>query len=173
MLIFAGMANKLKSKKSKADNPDNLKQEKELSLPVRDLMRDERTRKIIGAILLLIAFFLCVAFISYLFTWKEDQDKVFKGVSILSPGTKIKTANLLGNLGAYVSHFFFYQAFGVASFFVCLLFLTAGANLLFAKKMFSLWRNVKYVVVGLLPLPLLCTSYSIILFPGVEDLETV
>lgn len=144
------MANKLKSKKSKADNPDNLKQEKELSLPVKDLIKDERTRKIIGAVLLLTAFFLCVAFISYLFTWKEDQDKVFKGASILSPGAKIKTDNLLGNLGAYVSHFFFYKAFGVASFFVCLLFLTAGANLLFAKKMFSLWRNVKYVVVGLL-----------------------
>jgi DNA segregation ATPase FtsK/SpoIIIE, S-DNA-T family len=150
MLIFAGMANKLKSKKSKSDNPDNLKQEKELSLPVKDLVRDERTRKIIGALLLLMAFFLFVAFVSYLFTWKEDQDKVFKGASILSPGTKVKTANLLGNSGAYISHFFFYKAFGIASFLLCLLFFTAGANLLFAKKMFSLWRNVKYVLVGVL-----------------------
>jgi DNA segregation ATPase FtsK/SpoIIIE, S-DNA-T family len=151
MLIFVAMANKLKSKKNKADNnPAGLKQEKELSLPVKDLVKDERTRKITGAVLLLAAFFLLVAFLSYLFTWKEDQDKVFRGAAILAPGSKVQTANLLGNLGAYLAHFFFYKAFGVASFLLCSFFFVAGANLLFAKKMFSLWRNVKYVVVGIL-----------------------
>jgi S-DNA-T family DNA segregation ATPase FtsK/SpoIIIE len=149
MLIFVQMANKLKSKKSKAANPEHLEQEKELSLPVQDVIKDERTRKIIGAVLLLLAFFLVVAFISYLFTWKEDQDKV-RDAAIFSLSNDVKTANLLGNLGAYVSHFFFYKAFGVASFLLCSFFFVAGANLLFAKKMFSVWRNIKYVVTGIL-----------------------
>ncbi len=149
MLIFAGMANKLTSKKSQAPDPDKLKPEKEEQLPVKDLVKDERTHKIVGAGLILLAFFLFVAFTSYLFTWKEDQDKVFKGASILLPSAQDKAANLLGNLGAYISHFFFYKGFGVASFLLCTFFFVSGVNLLFGKKFFSIWRNVKYVLSGL------------------------
>jgi len=35
-----------------------------------------------------------------------------------------------------VSHFFFYYAFGLASFALCSFFFVAGANLLFSKKLF-------------------------------------
>jgi S-DNA-T family DNA segregation ATPase FtsK/SpoIIIE len=34
----------------------------------------------------------------------------------------IKVANLLGNLGAYVSHQFFNNGFGIASYFICSFF---------------------------------------------------
>jgi len=149
MLIFVDMANKLKTKKSQAPDPDKLKPEKEEQLPVKDLVRDERTHKIVGAGLILLAFLLFVAFTSYLFTWQEDQDKVFKGASILAPSSDVKAANLLGNLGAYISHFFFYKGFGVASYLLCTFFFVSGVNLLFGKKFFSVWRNVKYVVTGL------------------------
>ena len=149
MLIFVDMANKLKTKKSQAPDPDKLKPEKEEQLPVKDLVRDERTHKIVGASLILLAFLLFVAFTSYLFTWQEDQDKVFKGASILAPSSDVKAANLLGNLGAYISHFFFYKGFGVASYLLCTFFFVSGVNLLFGKKFFSVWRNVKYVVTGL------------------------
>ena len=116
---------------------------------MKELVQDERTHKILGAVLILLAFFLFASFVSYLFTWKEDQDNVFKGGSILAPSATVKASNLLGNLGAYVSHFFFYKAFGVASFLLCTFFFVAGVNLLFGKKLFSVWRNTKYVVSGL------------------------
>ena len=111
------MANKLKSKKSQAPDPDKLKPEKEEQVDVKQLMRDERTYKILGTVFLLTAIFLLIAFVSYIFTWKEDQDKVYKGASILMPSSTIKATNLLGNLGAYISHQFFYKGFGLASFF--------------------------------------------------------
>jgi len=144
------MAKRSKSKKSQSSVPDKLKPEKEAQVTVRQVIRDERTHKITGAVFLLLAIFLFIAFTSYLFNWKEDQDKVFQGASILLPSSDVKTSNLLGNLGAYVSHQFFYKGFGIASYFICSFFFIVGANLLFAKKIFSISRNLRYVIVSTL-----------------------
>ena len=159
MLIFVSMANKAKSKKRQVPEQGKLKTEKEQSLPIKDLVRDERTHKITGAVLILLSFFLFVAFVSYLFTWETDMDKVLnKGWSPLF--SSVKTVNLLGNLGAVVAHFFFYKAFGIASFLLCTFFFVAGVNLLFSKKLFSVWRNTKYVVAGLV---FLSVAFSFVL----------
>jgi DNA segregation ATPase FtsK/SpoIIIE, S-DNA-T family len=143
------MANKLKPRKTKAPDPEKLQPEKEEKVEVKQLVRDERTHKIAGAVLLLLSVFLFIAFTSYLFTWKEDQDKVFKNGSDFLFADNIKVNNLLGRLGAYISHFFFYKGFGLASYFVCTFFFVFGANLLFGKKIFSLKRNLKYIITGL------------------------
>ncbi len=144
------MAQRSKSKKNQSSGPSSLKTEKEAKLTVSQVIRDERTHKITGAVFLLISIFLFISFTSYLFTWREDQDKVFRGISILAPSHDIKVANLLGNLGAYISHLFFYKGFGLASYFICSFFFIAGINLLFAKKYFSIKRNLRYVLIGLI-----------------------
>ncbi len=148
MLIFVAMATKAKTKKGHLTEAGKLKTEKDQPLPIKNLVKDERTHKITGAVLILLAFFLFVAFASYLFTWKTDMNVVFNhGLSPLF--SSVKTANLLGNLGAVVAHFFFYYGFGIASFLLCSFFFVSGVNLLFGKKLFSVWRNTKYVVAGL------------------------
>jgi S-DNA-T family DNA segregation ATPase FtsK/SpoIIIE len=144
------MAQRSKSKKNQSSGPSSLKTEKEAKLTVSQVIRDERTHKITGAVFLLISIFLFISFTSYLFTWREDQDKVFRGISILAPSHDIKVANLLGNLGAYISHLFFYKGFGLASYFICSFFFIAGINWLFAKKYFSIKRNLRYVLIGLI-----------------------
>lgn len=146
------MANRLKAdkaEKKKPANPEKFKPEKEAQVTVKQLVKDERTHKIAGAFALLFSLFLFIAFASYLFTWKEDQDKVFRGAAILLPGEDVKTTNLLGNLGAYISHLFFYKGFGAASFMFCSLFFVIGVNALLATRVFSFWRNVRYVIVSL------------------------
>lgn len=143
------MANRLKSRKSQSPDPEKLKPEKEEQVRVKELVKDERTRKIAGSVSLLVSLFLFIAFTSYLFTWREDQDKVFRGASILLPAEDIQTVNLLGNFGAYISHMFFYNGFGVASFLFCSLFFVIGINGLLGRKVFSIWRNIRYVLVGI------------------------
>lgn len=153
------MATKRKKKSNtspekKPAKPDTkaFKAEKEEKVDWKALARDERTWKIVGAIFLLIAVFLFIAFTSYLFTWKQDQSKVLnKGFSVLFDDS-IKVSNLLGKLGAVVSHFFINKAFGIASFLICTFFFVVGVNLLFRRKVFSIWRNLKYVTIGLLVL---------------------
>ena len=115
---------------------------------------DERTWKIVGSIFLLIAIFLFISFVSYLITWKEDQAIAQQGFSALLDNDK-PVANLLGRFGAVISHFFIFKAFGIASFLICTFFFVVGVNLLFRRKVFSIWKNLKYVTVGLLVLSVL------------------
>ena len=100
------MGNRLKSPKSKVDE-EVLIEEKEEAVEIKSIVRDERTHKIVGSILLFISFFLFVAFASYLFTWNEDQDKVRNmGSKILMPN-ELEISNQLGSLGAYTAYVFF------------------------------------------------------------------
>ncbi len=149
LLIFAAMANRLKSAKSQSPDPDALKPEKEEQVSVKELVRDERTHKIAGTILLLFCLFLFTCFSSYLFTWAEDQSEVNR-TSLFFPDKDIKIANVLGTLGAWVSYQFINNGFGIASFLFCILFFVAGVNALTGKKVFSFWRHFRYVLAGII-----------------------
>ena len=143
------MANKLKTTKAKAPDPDQLKQEKDETVAVKQLLKDERTHKIAGSILLLLAFIFFIAFTSYLFTWSADQSEVDKYRNSLFWGGEAKVQNLLGTFGAFISHLFIFDGFGIASYLFCTTFFVFGINLFFGKKVFSVSRNIKYLIVGL------------------------
>ncbi|MEO8173678.1 MAG: DNA translocase FtsK 4TM domain-containing protein, partial [Sediminibacterium sp.] len=144
------MANSLKKKTPPPPSPEKLTADKEAEVTVTEVVKDERTTKIVGAFSLLLTAFLFVSLTSYLFTWQEDQDKVHQfGIKIFATDD-VKVTNLLGVLGAYVAHGLIYKGFGLASFLFCTTFFVLGVNLLFGKKIFSLLRNLKYVLVGLL-----------------------
>jgi S-DNA-T family DNA segregation ATPase FtsK/SpoIIIE len=139
-------------KKPKKGYPATLKADKTEKLSWKHIIRDERTWKIVGSVSLAVALFLLIAFTSYFFTWKEDQNEVFHaGFSILFNGN-VHVHNLLGRLGALTSHFFIYKCFGIASLLICTFFFVAGVNLMFSRKVFSVRRNLKYVTLGLLVL---------------------
>ncbi|HVZ26331.1 MAG TPA: DNA translocase FtsK 4TM domain-containing protein, partial [Sediminibacterium sp.] len=144
------MANRLKKKTPPPPDPEQLAPDKEAGVTVTEVVKDERTAKIAGAVSLLLAVFLFLALSSYLFTWQEDQDKVQQfGIRIFST-EEVKITNLLGVLGAFTAHQLIYQGFGLASFLFCTTLFVLGVNLLFGKKVFSLIRNLRYVLVGLL-----------------------
>jgi S-DNA-T family DNA segregation ATPase FtsK/SpoIIIE len=144
------MANRLKQKTPPPPNPEELTADKEVEVTVTEVVKDERTTKIAGAVSLLFALFLFVAFTSYLFTWQEDQDKVHQfGIKIFSVDD-VRVNNLLGVLGAYTAHLFIYKGFGIAAFLFCTFFFVVGVNLLVGKKIFSLARNIRYMLAGLL-----------------------
>jgi DNA segregation ATPase FtsK/SpoIIIE, S-DNA-T family len=149
-------------KQTKSVEVKKFRKDKEEKVDLKKLARDERTWKIIGTVSLLISIFLFIAFVSYFFTWKEDQDKVLNNGSAFLTDNDIKVSNLLGRLGAWISHFFIYRGFGVASLLFCTFFFVVGINLLFEKKVFSIWRNLKYVTFGLL---IASVSFSF-LFPN-------
>jgi len=153
------MANRLKSTKAETE-AENLVDDKEEVIEVKSLVRDERTHKIIGSALLFICFFLFVSFTSYLFTWTEDQDKIRDmGSKILRPND-LEINNLLGSFGAYVAFVFFEYGFGIASFLFCSLFFVTGVNLLFDKAVFSLARNLRYLMLGLLVLSVSASFFT-------------
>jgi S-DNA-T family DNA segregation ATPase FtsK/SpoIIIE len=138
-----------KKGKSKSASGEDLKEEKIERVSLKQLIQDERTHKITGSILLLFGLLLFVAFTSYLFTWDEDQSKVISEGSKLFWGTETEVNNMMGTFGAYISHFFIYKGFGIASYLFCSFFFVMGVNMFFSKKVFSIFRNLKYLIIGL------------------------
>ncbi|WP_295117350.1 DNA translocase FtsK 4TM domain-containing protein [uncultured Chitinophaga sp.] len=149
--------NKLKTEKKKADkkpqakpDPDVLKPDKEPEVKMKELVKDERTHKVLGVTMLLLSLYCFIAFTSYLFSWEEDQDKVFRYSARILFSDDVEVDNLLGRLGAFVSHWFFYKGFGLASFLFCYFFFILGINYIVGRRVFRVWRNIKYILFGLL-----------------------
>jgi DNA segregation ATPase FtsK/SpoIIIE, S-DNA-T family len=90
---------------------------------------DPRNPKLFGVFLLFLALYLFIACTSYIFTWKDDQDKVWQ-FSIGLIFEDIEVSNHLGRLGAVVSHFFMYWLFGVPSFLIIYLMLQYGLGII-------------------------------------------
>lgn len=143
------MATKKKSSSKKAKSSSGFQSDKVEKIEVRKILKDERSHKIAGTVLLLLGVLLFIAFTSYLFTWQKDFSLIQKGASVLFTGNDQPVNNALGTAGAYFSDLFFRRGFGIASYFFCLFFFVIGINLIAPKKLFSVWRNVRYVVIGL------------------------
>ena len=152
------MANTLKSKSTPKVNSPILNPDKEADVVVSEVVKDERTMKILGAVSLLVSLFLFVAFTSYLFTWQEDQDMVQLWRTQLFSLQDVKANNLLGYIGAFVAYQMMFNGFGIAAYLFCTFFFVLGVNLFFTKPIFSLWRNLRYVLLGLLVLST-CFAY--------------
>jgi DNA segregation ATPase FtsK/SpoIIIE, S-DNA-T family len=150
--------NRKKTKKTKSADPSKMNPDKVEKIEVKKLIHDERSHKIAGTVLILISFLLFIAFTSYLFTWQQDQSKVLQGAKILLPSHDQAMANSLGTAGAYFSDLFFRSGFGIASYLFCLFFFVVGVNLFSPKKIFSVSRNIRYVIAGLLVISV-CASF--------------
>lgn len=103
-------------------------------------------QRIVGLLLITFSFFLLVSFISYFNTWKSDQDKILSNdVWSLLTDKSIQLDNWLNKLGGIVSHFFFFNGFGVASFFFVPFFFCIGTNLLIQQRIFRFFKVFRYV----------------------------
>ena len=92
--------------------------------------KSRQTQTVIGSFFILFALFLLVAFVSFFFTWKQD-------LSIISEFSdkSITGENLLGKVGANLSHFFIYDGFGLGAFLLPYLFFISGLFWLFKTKL--------------------------------------
>ena len=106
------------------------------------LMQDKRSHRIAGLACWLCALFLLIAFVSYLFTWREDQSYVFDSPWSILFSAKELTHNLLGRLGSFLSHVFIYKWFGLASFIFIIIFGFTGSKLLLKNTRFQLARSL-------------------------------
>ena len=128
---------------SKKKKTTRKKKKGQLLLPFKT--KDERIPKIFGAFLLLMAFYLFIAFTAYLFTWKVDQSLVQKyGWGLLVEPSAI-IHNQLGKLGAIISNIFIYWTFGLPAFALVFILAILGTSLfkhLPIRKHYPLIRNI-------------------------------
>jgi len=105
---------------------------------VMEFIRDERTRKVSGLILILFSLFLLAAFISYFFSWKTDQSIAEGGGADVASPPK----NVMGYLGARLAHIFIHRWFGIPSFLLIPLFFLFGIRMLYQRSLVSLNRAI-------------------------------
>ncbi len=101
----------------------------------RTPFRLSRQNKIIlGSLLILLSIALFFSFISFYFTWQEDQ-------SLLSEfaNRNEQAKNLLNKFGASVSHYIMYKGFGIASFILPFLLCITGLYMFLSIPKKGLW----------------------------------
>ncbi|PJA06747.1 MAG: cell division protein FtsK [Flavobacteriales bacterium CG_4_10_14_0_2_um_filter_32_8] len=118
---------------------------KKVSTFFSDLVTNEKLSKSIGVFILVSSAFLLLAFSSYLFTWKVDQNIVDNYWN----NPSIQAENWAGKLGAYFSHQFIFNGFGVASFLFILLSFVLGFRILFKVKLLPLGKTFAYSIFSL------------------------
>lgn len=136
--------NVLKQKEKKKKKVANAKPGKGRSFSSLYAKIDRRKAKSIsGAILLLLSIYLFIAFTSYLFSWKEDQDLIvsttFFDFIFYSPDVEV--TNWLGKFGAWTAHVFMFKWFGLASFAFSFLLMITGVRLLLNIRLLPLRRT--------------------------------
>lgn len=103
-------------------------------------LKDERWRRFLGLFCWLLAIYLAIAFVSYLFTWKMDQDKVLKFSWMVLFQGDLGVSNWLGRLGAVISNAFFYWGFGLPSVTVVFLLLRLGYDMIKRRRLGAFWK---------------------------------
>jgi len=97
---------------------------------------------VLGYTLLFISVILFTSFISYMFSWRVDQSNVS---SLLD--RDIQVENILGKIGAFISHFFIFKLFGIGSFIIPVILFISSYFLLFNKKILLLITNINWLLV--------------------------
>lgn len=102
------------------------------ALPFTNLSfkKDERLRLILGFSTLCLAFFLALSFVSFLFTWNNDQDVLDTSFFEYYFNSEITVENWGAKLGAKSAYFFIHKYFGIASFSVVLFLTVIGMRFL-------------------------------------------
>jgi DNA segregation ATPase FtsK/SpoIIIE, S-DNA-T family len=115
-------------------------------------LADERTHKVFGLFLVLTSAFLLVAFTSYLFTWRIDQDLMGRSWGqFFSP--EVHVENWLGKIGALVSHQFIHKWFGIAAFATVLWSFLAGIRILLGTWLLPPRSTLGWTAMALLWMP--------------------
>jgi len=136
-------AKKTSPKKKKASNNNPFKK---VSSFFSSLKSNEKLTKSIGLFLLVTSAFLLFAFASFLFTWQVDQNIIANHWN--NPDVQVE--NWLGKLGAYISHQFIFNGFGVSSFLFVYLTFLVGFKILFKVTLLPIGKSFKYAIFSVL-----------------------
>ena len=96
----------------------------------------KQNKIILGSLLMLFSIALFFSFLSFYFTWQDDQ-------SLLTEfgNRNAQAENLLNKFGANISHIFMYKGFGLASFIFTFLFFVTGLHLFLDLKKSNLLKK--------------------------------
>lgn len=108
--------------------------------------KDRSVHVTIGLALIFIALFMAIAFISFLFSWDEDQSQFQQPFGELITNPEFKVKNILGKLGASLGQLFVFKWFGIAALAIPVFIGAVGINISFKSTQHSLLRIFRIAV---------------------------
>ncbi|WP_372744569.1 DNA translocase FtsK [Lutibacter sp.] len=105
---------------------------------------NRQTQTIIGFFIALFGVFLFISFISYLFNWQQDQSQL---ANFTDKDAAVK--NLLGKIGASLSHLTIYKGFGVAALYLPILLFLTGIAILFKRSLSKIRKKWGWGLLGM------------------------
>lgn len=99
-----------------------------------------------GIFLMVAGIFICFAIVSYWFTWRQDQDKLFtvESLSHFIFKSDASVNNWGGRLGAALSHILVYRGAGVISILLGIWITAIGLNVLNNKRVLPVVRYLRW-----------------------------
>lgn len=108
--------------------------------------KDRSVHVAVGLFLLFIALFMAIAFISFLFSWDEDQSQFQLPLGELLSNPDFEVRNVLGKLGAALGQLFVFNWFGIAALAIPLFLGAIGLKISFKQTKFSLLKIFRIAV---------------------------
>jgi len=108
--------------------------------------RNEKFRFVLGLIIFLIAVYILIAFISFLFYGAADQSKLDLKFKELMMDREIKVFNKAGKTGAYISEILMNKGFGLASFFLVYILGVFGLRII-SRNIIRFRKNLVYSLI--------------------------
>lgn len=112
---------------------------------LQEFINNRQTQTVVGLFICLLGIYLFTSFLSFFFTWKADQSTL----SQLGDKTVI-AKNILGKIGANISHFFIYRGFGISAIVIPILLFFTGIYILVKKPIKKIVKSWNWALLGLL-----------------------
>src|ERR1035437_6626539 len=114
-------------------------------------VKDEKFKITFGLFILFLAALLTLAFVSYFFTWKNDQS--FEWGQVLS-GSSVQVENWSGKTGAKLAYILITKGIGVAAFCIPFLLFIIGFRLL-SIRLVPLRKTFRIAIIAAILLSLI------------------
>ena len=95
---------------------------------------NKRNQNGFSTLLILISFYLIIAFFSFFFNWKVD-DNIVSNSDFLDVISNNNIENAIGGLGAYISNLLIKDSFGIFAFIIPLALLILAGNIFGFRKL--------------------------------------
>ncbi|MFY0687292.1 MAG: DNA translocase FtsK 4TM domain-containing protein [Cyclobacteriaceae bacterium] len=107
---------------------------------------DEKFKYAVGLAFILVAVFLLISFLSYLFEGKSDQSVVeaFTRTDVKSSGQEVN--NWFGLFGAITAHYFIFNWFGITALLIPPFLYNLGQGILSGRWLLSVRKSFSFVV---------------------------
>lgn len=148
---MSAKTNKLKKNTTKSNGSSKRRRKKNnnsFSGFVR-FLKSEKFKIISGTFLVIFSVYLLLAFISYLFNWRADDNLSSSFRSILFD-SDVVPKNWTGRLGFALSRQFIKEWFGISSFLIILCLFIGGFKLLFHVSILPVSKTYRYSFLGII-----------------------